>query len=351
MPIENLGAWLLVALGLVIGIGAFNVKKGKVAGMPKMLVLGLAGVSLVAGLAMAGIIPDFGLGLAPGTAVVQQPSSGVTGASTLGCTKEDTTVTLSAVDKYTGASVGGTHAYSVGTGTLKELADLGTFTADPGNQITVLYGNGSDSSYFSGTLTFTVPCAGAFDPSQDSNYVDSTKLVQNGSLTLSVYSEDNFKIDGETYNETIGAGESSTMKVDVRATSQKGFPHGGIFVIEQNATDFDVSKTVLTFDGITLNRLSNVPGVLTVASTDNKFVVYETTQAIEGSGLTAGTIYLETKTASQNPGDANDPVISFRPYDYYRDPQTVSEISGPAVSDSTDTATFGHVTSFTIHLN
>ena len=61
------------------------------------------------------------------------------------CGVEDTTVTLSALNAYTAAAVGGRHVYRVNGGPVTGVADAGTFTASPGDVIQVLWANGTST--------------------------------------------------------------------------------------------------------------------------------------------------------------------------------------------------------------
>ena len=170
---------IIAAVLLVLGI----TKSGKNKATGKtFLWIGGIGLLVTLGLPFVGIDLLGGLGTTTPGAVT---TTGTTPTPTLTtiCAVEDTTVTLSAQNKYTSVSTGGTHRYRINGSPALTVADAGTLTASPGDNLEILWGNATDSTYYGQVETVTVPCAGTKS--------FSTELVQNGTLTIEVFNEEN----------------------------------------------------------------------------------------------------------------------------------------------------------------
>ena len=223
---------------------------------------------------------------------------GVKPAGTSLCAVEDTTVTLSAIDRYTSSAVGGQHIYKINGEPYSTVSDKGTFTASPGDRLQILFGNASNGvNYFSELKSVVVPCKGTFPV--------SAELVQNGTLTIEVFNEEGNLIDSSGENETLSAGDVVTLTSKLKGTYQKGFPYGGIIVVEFNNSDFD--DIIVDFGGVK----TNVPNFYTVSSTANTVRAYEVSPILSNQ-IIEGSITLDVDD-SNNPGDANDPTLKFYP--------------------------------------
>lgn len=339
-------------LGL-IGVGAYMRKEKKVLGQNKNLVafIGVAAAVFLVTMQM-GYLSDFGLSplsAAGGAVITTQGTQGTQGTqiSTGGVcppgSPEDTTVTLSAVDKYTSTAAGGTHRYKINGAPAKTVSDAGTFTASPGDIIEILWGNGSTSySYFGDVSNEPIPC-------NKGTITFSKELIQNGTISISVFNEEGNLIDSSGENETLGAGDVANLKIEVRGENKKGFAHGGVITVELNGTDFDEENIELELGDISVTKLKSNPNVHSLTSTDNKAVSFEI-GPLEGATLHTGTLTLDVDD-TYNPGNANDPVITFRPYNYFINEDNGGAFEGPDVEDEDNTATYGHSTTFTVHVD
>ena len=297
-----------------------------------MFILPIAGV----GLNFFGT--QLGGGVQTGAVVPTLPTPG--GGTTKVCAVEDTTVTLSSVNKYTEVSTGGSHRYRINGNPALVVSDAGTFTASPGDTVTVLFGNETDGTYYGALATEVIGCQGT--------QTISAKRVQNGTMTINVYNEEGNQINGNAENETLAAGDIASLKWEVRGTNQQGYPFGGVFMLEVNKTDYDEGNLKLFLDGTELSK-TTTPDVQALSSVDNTIISF-LAPAIEGAALHTGTIILDVDSGA-NPGNTNDPVIRFRPYDYFINEDTGGSYDGPAAEDEDNAASFGHLTSTTIHVN
>ena len=247
---------------------------------------------------------------------------------------EDTTVTLSAVDKYTGSATGGTHRYKVNNGVALTVSDAGTITASPGDVIDLLWGNAStDDKFFGEVSRVIVPCSGTFRIAE--------KLVQNetGALDVDFYNRDLIKMDeGATANgnQTLGDSDEKTIKMRWSTSSQKGYAHGVLAIFEYNKTAFD-SVNVLGAQS------SATPSFYTVGNS------FRTTSAyiIPGQEDVKETEYLvNVKSSSNGPivsdATSNGMNVTFVPLDYYIDEDNGGAFAGPAVEDEDNVKTFPH---------
>jgi hypothetical protein len=264
------------------------------------------------------------------------------GGNVLNCGVEDTTVTLSAVNKYTSAATSGTHRYRVNGNPALTVADAGTLTASPGDTISVLWENeAAASTYFGSVDEYTVPCAGTATFSKE--------LLQNGSVSISVFNEEGNLINGVD-NETLGAGDTVSLKFDINAQNQKGFPYGGVLIVEfNNDTAYDEENTAISIAGLggSLKKVST-PGVHTVSGVNNKVVTFEV-PSFESSNKYSGTLFIDVDN-NINPSTTNDITVTFRPYDFYVNEDKGGAFEGPAVEDEDSAATYGHATSSTVHV-
>lgn len=230
--------WILAIAGIVALIFAFRVnarKEKMVAGVGKgMVVLGV-GAFAIGALYLSGLGGLITEQLETPLAVVEtvtvttstSPSASPTvGGKCLGI--EDTTVTLSAINEFTTAATGGTHRYRVNKAAPKTVSDTGTFTASPGDNLEILFENGTaTSTTFSVLRNEVIPCSGTVEY--------TARIPLNGTMTVEVFNEEGDLISS-TANESLEAGDVVTLESKLKSTYERGFPYGGVITAEYNST-------------------------------------------------------------------------------------------------------------------
>ena len=194
----------------------------------------IAGASFLV-LWQMGTLATWGLGLSP-------LASGIPGEDGIILTpppssqylREDTTVTLSGKDLFTGAPAGGNHRYSINGNPALTVADAGTFTASPGDVLDILYGNASTTGEFSVVAREVVPDKGTV--------TFSTLMVDNGTITTTFRNDVGDRITATGVNQTIGANDLRTVDAKLTVTSETAFQHGLAIIVDYNDTAFDNVK-------------------------------------------------------------------------------------------------------------
>lgn len=334
--------WVLASIILLVGISALMRRsREKVIGVDKnvfgFIALVLGGL-LVAGqlgyinLGIEGAVPQSIKDTIKPLATQGTPTAG---SSTL-CAVEDTTVTLSALNKFLQTSAGGTHRYRINTNAPLTVADAGTFTASPGDSVQVLWENESRSgSYFSDISSFTVPCKGT--------YTQTVEVYQNGTLTFDVFNQEGNLIDGNAENETLAAGDTVTLSTKLTGQYQRGFPYGGVIIAEYNTSEVD--DVIVNLGGVK----TNVPDFFTVSNTINTAKAY-TVPAILSNKELVGSVYIDADDTN-NPGTGSDVVLRFYPTNPFINEDNGGAFEGAAVEDEDDARTYGHSTASTVHLD
>lgn len=261
------------------------------------------------------------------------PSTGVCPA---GIIVDTTTVTLRAQDKYTSTATGGTHRYRINGAPATTVSDGSTFSASPGDMLEILWGNETSSSYYGAVSKEVVPCTGT--------KTFSTEMYANGTLTFRVFNEEGNIIDTSGENETLAAGDIVNLRTELQGTFQKGFPYGGIVVVEYNKTEID--DVIVQLGGVA----TTVPSTYSIALGTSSATKAYTVPAILSNQLLSGTIVIDADD-SNGVTDAGDPRLTFYPYDYFVNEDTGGSFDGPASVDEDSTATFGHVTAYTISVD
>ena len=338
---------IVLIIGFTIaGIGALAVKDKDKRIMTRNIgvIVAIAGVLLFVpfisdAVAKAGIPLDIDFGAGEGTGdgtltqIVQSTPSGI-------CAVEDTTVTLSATNKFTAAATGGTHRYRINNGPALTVTDAATLTASPGDRIQVLWGNAVDTTHFGAVTSEIVPCSGT------KTY--TTELVTNGSVTIEVFNEEGNLIVNGTENETMANGDVVTLTAKLKGSYQNGFPYGGVIVVEFNGTgsgsEFD--DVIVDFGG----SPTSVPSIYSITMGTSARTKAFTVPAILSNQIIEGTIVLQADSVI-NPsiGDlVPPPVLSFYPNDYFINDDTGGSFDGPTVTDEDDAQTggSGHATRF-----
>ena len=327
---ENFGMimWIVLALGAFLFFMGIT-KKGKTKQSGQLMLW--IGLALVVSLF---VFPTFfeGIDFGGGTAAVTTATQTAAVAGVL-CAVEHTTITLSAIDKFTAVATGGNHRYRVDGNPAQFVADGGTFTASPGNSIAVLWGNESSPDYFSQSDTFTVSCKGTETFSAD--------LLNNGTLTIEVFNEGGDLIS-DTVNETLGVGDVVTLTAKLKGSFQNGFPYGGVIIAEWNDTEID--DVIIDFGGVE----TNVPQIYDLilpgsVSTTKAYTV----PPIISTDILVGTITIDADDVV-NPTSNSDINLQFFASDWYVDEDTGASYAGPAVEDEDDVDVGMHGTAFNL---
>lgn len=325
---------------IILGIAAILLtqilakgKSGKGTRMIGLWVGGILTVLAVVSFVSPGTIPFLEGEIPMGggaLSVSTQPGSPLVGGQCVGI--EDTTVTLSAVDKYTQASTGGTHRYRINGAPALTVSDAGTLTASPGDVIEILWENATQSvSYFSDISKEVVPCAGTVTYSKE--------LFQNGTVTIDIFNEEGDLIDNGVNNETLAAGDVVTLLSRVKGTYQRGIPYGGVMVTEWNTTSID--DVIVEFGGAEVE----VPGVFTITlGTEAKTKAFSI-PGVETNNMVEGKITIDVDDSFDPTVGGDDSVkITFYPYNYYINEDKGGIFNELGVEDEDDIQTYQHTT-------
>lgn len=333
--------WVVIAAAALLFIlGLAKVGKTKQVGKTLKWVGGV-------GLVLFLVLPFMGFNLLGGlnlgeTFTVVDDTSGQQQPGTTLCAIEDTTVTLSSINAYTEGAAGGTHRYRVNSGPALTVSDAGTFTASPGNTLSILYGNESDGTYFGSVANVVVPCRGTYNPAEDST---AYKRYQNGTLAIRVFNEEGNLIDTAGENETLANGDIVSLKTELQGTFQRGFPYGGIVVAEYNKTTVDDVQVQLG------GSQTGTPSIYAITlGTDAQTKTF-TVPAMLSNQLISGSVVIDADDTNNPPDAGSDVVLTFYPYDYFINDDTGGSFSGPAAEDEDSVQTFGHSTAFTINID
>lgn len=323
--------WILTAVLALAGFSALaRNRREKVLGLGRNTFATVSvGLALLLGAWQLGYLNTWGLN----PLAVTTTTTTVLAPQISGCAVEDTTVTLSAIDAATAAPSGGAHAYRVNGNPIVELANAGTFTASPGDSIEVLFMNESSGSYFGEKKTEIVPCSGT--------QTISGKVWQNGSVTIQAFNEEGDVITNTGIaNETVAAGDVVTLKLEVKGTYQRGFPHGGIMVAEYDTSAFD--QVIVDLGG----GSASVPVSYVPIRNNNRTIAYGV-PALLSNQILEGKVTLDTHN-SNNPGADDDISLVFYSNDYFVNGDTGGTFDGPAVEDEDNALNLAHRTAYTL---
>lgn len=263
------------------------------------------------------------------------------------CNKEDTTVTLSAIDAGTGDAVGGNHKYRINNGPTLRVADAGTFTGSPGNSLQILWGDNATTSssqaYFSKLQDTVIPCDGTYTVIDASGNAQS--LWRNGtSITTKIFTTNNVVTANQTANETLGAGDVVNLDWSIQGQNDRAYPYGGVLTVELDKSSFDEENLVITLDGVQLQKVGT-PNLHSIFNSSFATVSFDFPALIE-TDKKEGTITLDVD-------DNNNPTVSkeasqedlavkfyLRPKNYYFDEQSGGLFAGPSVEDEKNVATY-----------
>jgi len=260
------------------------------------------------------------------------------------CPVEDTTVTLSAQDKYTSASTGGSHRYRIcndnGCSPAKTVTDGSTLTASPGDVIEVLYYNGSTTGYFSAYEKYTVPCSGT--------KTFYTTLVNNGSLTTQVWNEEGDLIDSSGNNETLAAGDVVSLDMKVKGEYKKEFPYGLVLVVEYNKTTID--DVVVNLGGTNLVETEVPESYSATYGSDSAKVAFDV-PAVISNEILSGTVTIDADDSEDPLVDGSDILLTYYPKNYYINEDKGGSFDGPAAEDEDNSVTRTGQFTYTLHID
>lgn len=330
----------IIGLGVLLIIVTQLLARGQKGKGTRVTFLWIGGIIAVIGIiGLAGVIPTLEKTFT--VPEIQGPLEGgielpKTGEGEIPCAQDAVTVTLSAQDKFTSIASGGTHRYRVcdakGCAPAKSVSDGGTLSASTGDVLEVLYGNATSTTYYGVFEKYVVPCA------PTDTFWETTVANGTGAI-IKVYNEGGDLITATTINESISTGESATMKIELRAATQKGFPHGGVIILDLNGSAYQEAKTELSFSDLTVTP-TTVPSafVSRYITVSRNFLAWDISP-FEGSEIHTGTLFIQAET-SQDPKNKESPWLAFVGKDYYIDEDQGGIVAGPSVVDEDGAYTF-----------
>jgi len=333
--------WIGLVLACLFALGIYRTwvlgKTQKILGMTKGMTLLIAGALVIGSLWFSGVGSYIDPSLAgPTLAVSGTIPSGVDRITDGGVQPEiigcdlgtKTTVTLSAQDKYTAAATGGTHRYRINGNPALTVSDAGTFTASPGDRISVLWANASAAStdYFSAVSNHVIPCTGA------KTY--SAQLVVNGTLSDVIKDHNDQVVDGSDNNWTLSAGDVKDATVKLSGTFRTEFPYGFVGVVEYNKTEFDDVRVM----NVNEFERTSVPRSFSPAKgTDSSTKAYVIPALVSNADLT---FKVNAKAdASTNPATDGTIVMTLYPRNYFINSDTGGSFDGPSAEDEDGSVT------------
>jgi hypothetical protein len=256
------------------------------------------------------------------------------------CGVEDTTVTLSAMDKYLSTVTGGSHRYRVSGSPALTVADAGTLTASPGDKLEVLWANGTNTGYYSSVDSFIVPCKGTFTP-------DAKTLAQNGTLSVTFFNDPNNQPINAVTNQSLVAGDVKNVKAVVQGQYQKEFPYGFDVVVEYNKTAID--DVTLSSNGAELQSVA-VPQTHSASfSTESSRKAYRMPEAISNKEYDY-TVVVDTDDSVDPLPLQGDVKFSFFPRNYFINDKNGGAYEGPSAEDEYATVTRSGQISATLYV-
>lgn len=328
-------------IAVVAGLAAKQ-KKSRMTGFWIAAVIGVVGILPILLPAIALQFPiltqdiNLGGGGQQPVAIYSVPTSPQAPVSSGICAVEDTTITLSGINKYTSAASSGTHKYRINGAPALTVSDAGTFTASPGDKLEILWMS-EGNTYYGEVSNEVVPCLGT--------KTFSKELVSNGTLTIEVYNEEGNLISTDgVNNETLAAGDVVTLNSKIKGTYQKGMSLGGVLVVEYNKTSID--DVIVEFGG---SKVS-VPPVYSITFGSDASTKAYSIPSILSNQILEGKITIDADDTNNPAVTANDVKLKLYINDYYVDDLNGGAFSGPAVIDENDAATQTNVATSTIYV-
>lgn len=328
--------WISSIVAVFIAMFAYKSSKvsgKKVGGMPKALVV-LVSIALVIGaLWMSNVGTLVGLGSAFSVGGVDNSDQPVQDTNNLidgKClTADTTTITLSAQDNYLSSATGGTHRYRINGNPALTVSDASTFTASPGDVITVLWENASLDGYFSKVATYTVPCTGTKTYSE--------KLSRNGTLTVNFFNTDGNKINQVADNQTMVAGDIKNVRTEIEGTYQRDYPYGFIAVVEYNKTAMD--DVQLTQSGVELTSAGIPQTHAPTLGAESTTKAYLISEIMSNQKLDLVAVLDADDTLNPIAGAGNDVIITLFPRNYFINDKNGGAFEGPVAEDEYNAVT------------
>ncbi len=324
-------ATVLIAIGLLVVIVGVA-KKMKKSSRKTWFFFG-ATVGIIGLVAMSGAVSQLaGLNqnINFGSTLTISPEDQGLNVDVTGCdlgTK--TTVTLSATDKYTSLPVGGYHRYRINGAPAVDIADQGTFTASPGDKITVLWNNATTTGYYSSVGTYTVPCAGA-----KTFYTES---ANNGTLSSSLKDSDDVTIDGSANNQTLSAGDVKDVSMKLSGQYEKDFTYGFVAVVEYNNTAID-NVILSTESGTELSSATVLQSYASTYGTVSSKKAYLVPAILSNADLRLKVTIDADDSVDPSVGTANV-LVELYPENYFINEKNGGAFEGPAGEDEDNTLT------------
>jgi len=237
---------------------------------------------------------------------------GATIVSGAACPVEDTTVTLSAVDKFDASVlVNGNHQYKINGAPATTVANGGTFTASPGDVLKILWGQGNNSGthvYLNSFTTEKIPCVGT--------KTFSTGLYRNGTITSRIFNEEGNLIDDALENETLAAGDVVNLNVELQGQFERGqFANGGCALAEYNNSAYD--DVIYNIGG---SKIST-PAYQTVTATANVIKTY-TVPAFTSATKLTGSVTIDVDNSNGPSDSGGDILFTFVPNEWRLNPDS-----------------------------
>jgi len=257
------------------------------------------------------------------------------------CGVDTTTVTLSRVNAYSAVATGGTHRYSVSGGPARTIADGGNIEVGANLKLDVLYFNESKtgaSNYYGDKKSIIVPC--------DETLELFTELTTNGTTapTINIYNQES-QILTTAINETVGAGDTVSLKFELTGVADTGYPHGGALIFEYEEALFDSVK--LRIDGSEAQMVT-VPSSYVRKYTNNRTVAYAFPSVTENQQITSF-IDLDVDDTNNPPAATLNKIMwELRTNNYFVNDDKGGLFDGPAIEDEDNVPTFRHITNSSI---
>lgn len=339
--------WILVAVFGLIGVITYA-RGQKVWGFSKHVVgVSAFALALVLVLMQTGTLAEWGITALSPLAVSSSTTPAPTNQVGSLCAVEDTTVTLSAQDKYLSTAVGGSHRYRINGASASTVADGGTFTASPGDSLEIMYYNGSldGTGYYSKVVKTTVPCKGTFTPTENN---EPMTLSKNGSLTARIWNTNGVVIDGSATNQTMSAGDSKNLKMEIEGQNQRDtLFYGAVLVVEFNKTSLD--DAIISIGGVELSSASVPQSYSATYGSDSVKKAYEF-PSLMGIDLKTLSVTLDADDTIDPEVGGGDVILKFYPKNYYIDDKKGGSYEGPSAEDEYNVVTKPVTYTTTVHV-
>lgn len=275
-------------------------------------------IKIIGILAVAYII--FGQGAVTPTA----PATNGVGTANGGCNYAPT-FNLRAQDKWDSqVGISSSHAYKINGGATQTFAGT-SVSANRNDVVNVLWGNGN-STIYNDLGTYTISKCGLNQFPADGPLM----LVQNTSVSLQCFDENNDRIDGTTYF-TIGTGETASIPCRLKLdNAKKGMPKGAVLVVELNSTAYKDENTILS--GGKISAKTSTPGAYSLAAAAHTAVAYDVESMLE-TGFFPFTVYVEAAT-TENPNIDDNITLTLYSKDCYENSDTALFECGVETEDS-----------------